>query len=91
MAKRAPVPVSELPVMAACCKTCPFRENEEGHWQNPSLAAAVISRNLFRSQQICHGTEGPNREPHNRCKGHFDHAFRIYQRIGLEPEKHLIF
>lgn len=83
-------PVSALPVMKACCKTCPFQQNAAGHWQNPELAGAVISRNLFNLQQICHGTEGPKREARNRCKGYFDYAFEIYQRMGLEPEKHLI-
>lgn len=82
--------VSQLPVMKACCKTCPFKPNSEGYWQNPELANKVIERNLFNSQQICHGTEGKKREAHNRCKGYYDYAFDIYQRMGLEPEKHLI-
>lgn len=82
--------VSDLPVMKKCCKTCPFRKNEKAQWQNQSLAITVIERNLFQSQQICHGTEGENREPRNRCKGYYDYAFDIYQKIGLEPEKHLL-
>jgi hypothetical protein len=84
------VNVSELPVMKAHCKTCPFRENKFGVWVNVELCNTVISRNLFHSQQICHGTEGENREPHNRCKGYYDYAFELYKRMGLEPEKNLL-
>lgn len=82
-------PVSELPVMKSCCKTCPFRLNGRGIFQNGELANTVIQRNLFNSQQICHGTETKNRKANNRCKGYYDYAFVIYQRLGLEPEKHL--
>ena len=67
-----------------------FQKNKEGEWQNPGLAATVIQRNLFQSQQICHGTEGKNREPNNRCKGYYDYSFDIYQKMGLEPEKHML-
>lgn len=82
--------VHKLDVMKACCKTCPFRKNDKGEWQNTELASEVIERNLFNSQQICHGTEGKDREPNNRCKGYYDYAFEIYQNMGLEPEKHLL-
>lgn len=83
-------PVSNLPVMQACCKTCPFLINpENGRMRDPELANIVIQRNLFNSQQICHGTEGPNRKANNRCKGYYDYAFEIYSRLGMEPEKHL--
>lgn len=78
------IPVCDLPVMKANCKTCPFREDEKGHWQDVRLANEVISRTLFNSQQICHGTEGNNRKANNRCKGAYDHNFEIYKRMGLE-------
>lgn len=81
-------PVSDLPVMKATCKTCPFKD-ENGRWRDPELASKVIERNLFNSQQICHGTEGKNREPRNRCKGYFDYAFEIYERMGLNPAENL--
>lgn len=73
--------VCELPVMKASCKTCPFRKLENGRWQDTELANTVINRTLFKSQQICHGTEGPNREARNRCRGAFDHNKEIYDRI----------
>lgn len=76
-------PVSDLPVMKACCKTCPFRKNEKGLYQDVHLANIIISRTLFQSQQICHGTEGKSRKPNNRCKGAFDHNHEIYKRMGL--------
>lgn len=77
------VPVCELPVMSSHCKTCPFKPDKDGRWQDTRLANEVISRTLFNSQQICHGTEGKNRKPRNRCKGAFDHNFIIYERLGL--------
>lgn len=76
-------PVCELPVMKSHCKTCPFKPNTKGHWQNVELANEVISRTLFKKQQICHGTEGKNREPNNRCKGAFEHNLEIYQRMNV--------
>ena len=75
-------PVSELEVMKACCKTCPFKQFKNGAWQDPDLSQRVIERNLFNSQQICHGTEGENRKPNNRCKGYFDYSKEIYIRLG---------
>lgn len=83
-------PVSSLPVCKAKCSTCPFRENEEGQWQNATLAAEVIKRNLFKSQQICHGTEGKKRKARHRCKGYYDFAFGVYEKLGLDPGKNLI-
>lgn len=83
--------VSDLPVMKLCCKSCPFKLDKNGTWKDVELATEVAIRNLFNSQQICHSTEGENREPKNRCKGYFDYSFDIYQRMGLEPEKNLIY
>ncbi len=74
--------ICELPVMKSSCKTCPFKKMENGSWQDTQLANAVISRTLFTGQQICHGTEGPNREPNHRCRGAFDHNKEIYDRMG---------
>lgn len=76
--------VCELPVMKSCCKTCPFRLNKKGHWQDVRLANEVIQRTLFKSQQVCHGTEGKNRKAHNRCAGAYAHNLEIYKRMGLD-------
>ena len=84
------VKVSNLPIMKACCKTYPFKLNPDGRMLDTNLASVVIERNLFKSQQICHGTEGPNREPKNRCKGYYDYSFEIYERMGLDPENNII-
>lgn len=81
------IPVCELPVMKVHCKTCPFKPDEKGRWRDVQLANEVVSRTLFNSQQICHGTEGKNRKANNRCKGAFDHNMQIYERMGF---KHLI-
>lgn len=77
-------PAHELPVMKACCKTCPFRLDEEGKMFDAEMASQVMSRTLFQSHQVCHGTEGKNREANNRCKGSFDHNFEIYKRMGVD-------
>lgn len=84
---RSKVDASRLAVMKKHCKTCPFKPNEKGHFQNPKLANEVIERTLFKAQQICHGTEGKNREPHNRCFGSFEYNSEIYERFGLDKEK----
>lgn len=78
------LPVCKLPVMKRHCKSCPFRPNKQGLWTNGALANEVIGRTLFQGHQICHGTEGPDRTPHNRCKGAFDHNYKIYERMGLQ-------
>jgi hypothetical protein len=83
MSKKITLPVCELPVMKSHCKSCPFKPDSNGRWQDVSLSNEVIQRTLFKAQQICHGTEGKNREPHNRCKGAFDHNQEIYDRMGL--------
>jgi hypothetical protein len=75
------VDVSKLPVMAAHCKTCPFKM-VDGRWQDVELANTVTQRTLFKGHQICHGTEGPGRKANNRCKGSFDNNMEIYQRMG---------
>ena len=76
------IPAYKLPVMESCCKTCPFKEDENGRWQNTELANGVISRTFMKAHQICHGTEGKNRKANNRCKGSFDHNKTIYDRMG---------
>ena len=77
--------VCELPIMKSTCKTCPFKINGKGFWQNPELASKVIERKLFNSQ----GTEGKNRKANNRCKGYFDYAFSIYEKLGMNPKENL--
>ena len=66
-------------------------KNEKGERQDEILANTVIERNLFESQQICHGTEkGPERIPQHRCRGYFDHSFQLYTDMGLNPAKNLL-
>ncbi|MCW3159672.1 hypothetical protein [Chryseobacterium oryctis] len=74
----------KVPVMKNFCATCPFKPDKDGRWQDPKLADAVVSRTLFQAHQICHGTEGENREPRFRCKGAFEHNLEIYRRLGLD-------
>jgi len=74
--------IATLPVMLACRKTCPFKE-VNGRMQDVALANKVTERTLFKAHQICHGSEGKNRKPRNRCKGSFDFNFAIYERMGF--------
>ena len=74
----------KLPVMKIHCKSCPFKLNKRGYWQNVELANVVIARTLFKGHQICHGTEKKNRIPRNRCKGAYDHNLVIYERMGYK-------
>lgn len=76
-------PIYDLPIMIACCKTCPFKTNANGKMQDEAFAQQVTERTLFKSQQICHGTEDKNRKPNNRCKGSYDYNFEIYNRLNL--------
>ena len=82
--------VYKLPVMNKCCGTCPFKKTDNNEFQDKELAQTVIERNMFQSQQICHGTEGTDRKPNHRCRGYFDYSFIIYKRMGLEPEKNML-
>lgn len=81
---KSKVSVSDLPVMAAHCATCPFKPDKNGKWQDVKLANQVVERTLFKAQQICHGTEGKRRKARNRCKGAYDHNLVIYKRMNLD-------
>jgi len=59
------------------CKSCPF--NPEG---DANLADKVRQRSLEASQ-ICHGTEGPQREPRSLCRGARDYQIQILYRLGV--------
>lgn len=85
--KTTEIIASDLPVMKAHCKSCPFKPDQNNRMQNVRLANEVQIRTLFKAHQICHGTEGENRKPNNRCKGAFDANMIIYERIGVS---HLI-
>lgn len=73
--------IGDLPIMKGCCKSCPFKIDSSGRWQDQELANKVITRTLFKAQHICHGTEGVGRKANNRCKGAFDHNEEIYKRV----------
>ena len=77
------IDATKLPVMNACCGSCPFKEDENGRQLDPILAAQVQQRTLFKAHQICHATEEGNRVPKNRCKGAFDANMEVYERMGF--------
>lgn len=71
-------PVCELPKMKKHCKSCPFKYNDKGVFQDVDLANRVTERTLFKAQQTCHNTNDTT-----RCKGSWDHNFEIYKRLGF--------
>ncbi len=79
--------VNKLPVMKICCKTCPFKLDENGVFQNVELVNKVTDRTLFKGQQICHSTQDFTKKGEksykNRCKGSFDYNNIIYKRLKL--------
>lgn len=79
-------PVSDFPIMKNPCATCPFRESKKGVWQNIELANTVIERNLFNSQQICHHPRIKDDKETHRCRGYFNYAEVIYQRLGFDTK-----
>jgi hypothetical protein len=74
---------SDLPVMKAIWKSCPFRIVEgTRHLQDTYTATKVIVRCLEgKAEQICHSTQGENREFYHRCKGFFDWKSDIGSRL----------
>lgn len=77
--------VSDLPVMKATCRTCPFKKDKKGRWRDTELANKVIQRTLFNAQQICHHTHP---KESFRCKGSYDYNKEIYLRLGFEELLH---
>ena len=78
------IDAGKVPVMKKHCKSCPFKPNDNGSWLDTKLANVVISRTLFKANQICHSTQGMNGEPNHRCKGAYDYNRMIYKRMGLD-------
>jgi hypothetical protein len=76
--------ISTLPVNPNKCSTCPFAQSHE---QAIALQSTIIAR-MFQDggSQICHGTEGPNREPRSFCRGARDHMLTLFYRMGFIDE-----
>jgi hypothetical protein len=76
--------ISTLPVNAIKCRTCPFAQS---HDQVIALQSTIIAR-MFQDggSQICHGTEGPNREPRSLCRGAREQMLMLFYRIGFIEE-----
>jgi hypothetical protein len=76
--------ISTLPVNPATCRTCPFAHSHESAI---ALQSTIIAR-MFQDggSQICHGTEGPNREPRSLCRGARDRMLTLFFRMGFIDE-----
>ena len=74
--------ISNLPVNPKKCKTCPFSNTRDR-----TLEAKVIERCMAQqTSQICHGTEGPHREPRSLCRGMRDLQLQIFFKMGYLSE-----
>lgn len=72
---------AEMPTMPAHCKTCPFAPNGD-----KQLMSKVIDRTMFQASQICHGSEGPRRQPRFLCKGARDLTVQVLHGMGILAE-----
>lgn len=77
------IDASLLPIMPVCCKTCPFKLNEKGFFQNNELANEVTSTTLFKGHQLCHKDGYKKDKELFRCKGSFDENKQIYDRLNV--------
>ena len=70
-------------IMEVCCKTCPFKLDNNDIFQNVELASKVIERTLFKSVQVCHSNNYNKKKEQFKCKGSFDYNNEIYNRMDL--------
>jgi hypothetical protein len=71
--------ISTLRVNSSKCKTCPFAQSHESAI---ALQSTIIARMLDDGgSQICHGTEGANREPRSLCRGARDRMLMLFYRM----------
>ena len=78
--------VSNLEVMPVCCKTCPFKLDENDMFQNIELANKVIERTLFKATQICHFSNYDKKKQQFKCRGSYDYNMEIYKRMGINDK-----
>lgn len=72
--------ITDWPVMASCCSTCPFKLDEHGRQRDPLLAAMVTERCLSGASQICHHPRISGQEENHLCRG----ARNIMQELMFE-------
>jgi hypothetical protein len=76
--------IQHLPVKPTQCRTCPFAQTHAGA---VALQSTIVERMLNDGgSQICHGTEGPGREPRSLCRGARDRMLVLFHRIGFIVE-----
>ena len=73
--------IQHLPVNPITCRTCPFAQTHAGAI---ALQSTIVERMLGDGgSQICHGTEGPGREPKSLCRGARDRILVLFHRMGF--------
>jgi hypothetical protein len=75
--------IHHLPVNTTTCSTCPFAQTHVGAI---ALQSTIVERMLSGGSQICHGTEGPGREPRSLCRGARDRMLMLFYRMGFIDE-----
>lgn len=73
--------ITNWPVMAAKCASCPFNENGDAR-----LRASVMARTICQAQQICHHPRIYGKKETHLCRGSRDEQLTILFRMGMLPE-----
>ena len=75
--------ITEFPVMKKKCATCPFRENEQGRYNDPQLVNRIKTDVLTEVSQICHHPRLDGKEETHLCRGARDFQLEIFHQIGF--------
>lgn len=68
----------DMPVMAAKCTSCPFREGGD-----PDLRARVSSLVLTEASQVCHHPAIAGKPQTHLCRGARDLQIEMFHRLGV--------
>ncbi|WP_157198337.1 MULTISPECIES: hypothetical protein [Methylomonas] len=77
------IDISDFPVMAGRCPTCPFHEQNEGQRE---IANMVRERCVTAASQICHHPRLHGKEETHLCRGARDFQLQIFHRLGVIDE-----
>ncbi|MBP5978024.1 hypothetical protein HW132_36360 [Brasilonema sp. CT11] len=77
------IDITNFPVMAAKCSTCPFQTDEHGRYKCPDVTNRIISRILSNCSQICHHPRFAEKPETHLCRGARDYQLEIFYRLGV--------
>lgn len=70
--------ITDMPVMASCCPTCPF-----GPHGDRAVREMVEARCVAKSSQVCHHPRLHGREETHLCRGARNHQLTVFYRLGV--------